>query len=130
MYAQNFIDSHTQALSRHSNKTAIDKQVCFYRRLFANPVKSQRTKTDPVRPLMGINRVDWGPFCSFVCLLNSWYGQGCCGHLSGLLGTQLGQLCPLAVLTHPHTPSTPLYAALLTLQAVFRMSLKTSQSNQ
>jgi len=52
--------SHTQALSRHSNKIAIDKKVCLYRQLFANPVKSQSIKTDPVGPLRGINRVAWG----------------------------------------------------------------------
>jgi len=51
---------------------------------------------------------------------------GCCDHLSGMLRTQLGRLCLLAVLTHP---PTSLYAALTTLQVVFKTSLKTSQSN-
>jgi len=44
-------NSHTQALSRHSDTTAIDKKVCFYRQLFADPVKPRRTNTDPVEPL-------------------------------------------------------------------------------
>jgi len=71
-----FYIGHTQALSRHSNKSTIDKQVCFYRQLFSNPVKSQRTKTDPVRPLRGINRVVWGPiiFYSMSVRLMVWSG--------------------------------------------------------
>jgi len=35
-----YYNSHTHALSRHSNKTATDKQVWFYKWPFANPVKS------------------------------------------------------------------------------------------
>jgi len=31
--------SHAQGLSRNSDTIAIDKEVCFYRRLFADPVK-------------------------------------------------------------------------------------------
>jgi len=50
-------------------------------------------------------------------------------YLSGLLGTQLGQLCLLAVLTNPPTRPT-LYVALVIFQSVFKTSLKTSQSNQ
>jgi len=57
-----FYNGHTSALSRHSNKTAIDKQVYFYRLPFVNPVRSRRTIIDPVRPLRGINRVAWDPF--------------------------------------------------------------------
>jgi len=59
-----YCNSHTHALSRHNNKTDIDKQVCFYRQPVVNPVKSQRTIIDPVRPLRGINRVAWGPILS------------------------------------------------------------------
>jgi len=69
--------SHTQALYRHSDKTAIDMQVCFYKRLFGDSVKSQRTKTDPVGPLRGINGVVWGPIL-FHCT-SAWFmvrGQG------------------------------------------------------
>ena len=54
-----FINSHTQALSRHSNNTAMDNQVCFIWRLFDNPVKPQNN-TDTVRPLRGINKMAWG----------------------------------------------------------------------
>jgi len=50
-------NSHTQALSRHSDTIAIDKKVCFYRWLFANPIRPCRTITDPVGPLGGFNKV-------------------------------------------------------------------------
>jgi len=39
-----YYNSHTQPLSRYSNKTAKDKQICFYRWLFVEHVKSQRPK--------------------------------------------------------------------------------------
>jgi len=55
-----YCNSHTHALSRHNNKTGIDKQVCFYRWPVVNSVKSWRTIIDSVRPLRGINRVAWG----------------------------------------------------------------------
>jgi len=45
------------------------------------------------------------PNCSTRHPLNSWYVQGCCGHLSGPLCTQLGRLCLRASLTHPLFPS-------------------------
>ena len=35
---------------------AKDGQVCFHRGFFADPVKSQRCTTEPVRPLDGINK--------------------------------------------------------------------------
>ena len=35
---------------------AEDDQVCFYKRLFSNPVKPLRCTTEPVRPLDGINK--------------------------------------------------------------------------
>ena len=35
---------------------AKDGQVCFHRRLFADPVNPQRFITEPVRPLDGINK--------------------------------------------------------------------------
>jgi len=40
---------------------AIDKQVCFRKQLFADPVKPQKAKTDPVGPLRDINGVAWSP---------------------------------------------------------------------
>ena len=35
---------------------AKDGQVCFHRRLFADPLKLQRCIIEPVRPLDGINK--------------------------------------------------------------------------
>jgi len=76
----NFIacyNSHTQALSRHSDTTAIDKKACFYRRLFANPIKPCRTITGPVGPLGGFNKMACGPklFHSASALLGSAGGM-------------------------------------------------------
>ena len=79
-----YYNSHTQTLSRYiqySNKIAIDKKVCFCRRLFYDPIKPCRSNADSVRPLRAL----MGGLCSTRCLLGLWYGQGCCGHLSGLL---------------------------------------------
>jgi len=56
-----YYNSHTQTLSRHSDTIARDKKVCFYRQLFADPVKPRKTNTDPVEPLGCINRVACGP---------------------------------------------------------------------
>jgi len=128
-----YCNSHTHALSRHNNKTGIDKQVCSYRQPVVDTVKLQRTIIDPVRPLRSINRVAWGPIL-FHCTparLMVW---------SGLLwpsdwptvhttwspvsnGIVNPPTCPLQ-------PAHPLYATLVILQAVFKTSLKTSQSNQ
>ena len=100
-----YCNSHTQALSRHSDTIAIIRSA--FTDAFSNPIKLRKTNTDPVKPLGGINRGPVVPHCSTRCLLSLWYGQGCCGHLSGPLYTQLGQLCLLASLTTPPTPSTP-----------------------
>jgi len=59
-----YCNSHTRTLSRHNNKTGIDKQLCFYRQPVINPAKSRRTIIDTVRPLRGINSVAWGPILS------------------------------------------------------------------
>jgi len=68
-------NSHTQALSTHSDTIDIDK-VCFYRRLFADPIKSRRTITDPVGPLGGFNKVACGLklFHLMSALLVIWSG--------------------------------------------------------
>ena len=47
------IASHTQALPRHSIDITVGGQVCFYRRLFADPLKP----LEPVGLLLGINKV-------------------------------------------------------------------------
>jgi len=65
-----YCNSHMHVLSRHNNKTGIDKQVCFYRRPVFDPVMSWRTIIDPVRPLRGIHRVAWGPILSHC--ISAW----------------------------------------------------------
>jgi len=71
-----YYNSHTQGLSRYSHTIAVDKKVCFYIWVFADPIKPHRTNTDPVRPLGCINRVACGPklFHSTSALLVEWSG--------------------------------------------------------
>jgi len=67
-------NSHTQALSRHNDTIAIDKKVCFYKWLFADPIKPCRTITDSVGLLGGFNKVACGPklFHLMSALLVVW----------------------------------------------------------
>jgi len=60
-----YYNSHTQTLFRHSDIIAIDKKVCFYRQLFADPIKPCRTITNPVGSLGGIIKVACGPKLPF-----------------------------------------------------------------
>jgi len=71
-----YYNSHTQGLSRHSDTIVIDEKVCFYRWLFAGPMKPCWTNSDPVGPLGYINRVACGPklFHSMSTLLMVWSG--------------------------------------------------------
>jgi len=135
MYAQDhfiaFYNSRTHALSRHSNKTAIDKQVCFYRWPFVNPVKSQKTILNPVRSLRDINRVIWGPFlfhCTYVYSARGMIRAAvaiCLAHCAhNRLAVSTGIVNPPSY-PHPH-----LNAALVILLTVFKTSLKTNQSNR
>jgi len=122
-----YYNSHTQALSRHSDTIAIDKKVCFYRCLFADSIKPCMTNTDPVGPVGCTNRV--------ACGLKLFH------LMSGLLMVWSGLLWPfvwptvhttwLAVFIGIINPPThSLYVALVILQAVFKTSLKISQSIQ
>ena len=49
---------YTLTLSRPTKHMHMAKndQVCFHKRLFANPVKPQRCTTESMRPLHGINK--------------------------------------------------------------------------
>ena len=67
--------SHTQTLSRHSDKIPIDGQVCLSRRLIANSVKLWEANTVATGPLRCNNMVAWGENCLNVCY-NLWYGLG------------------------------------------------------
>ena len=69
-------------LSRCTNDGAIDGQVCFHRRSFADPVKPRQSTTGSIGPLMGTNKaacgvklllmtvssyqVDSGSFCAIL----------------------------------------------------------------
>jgi len=117
MYAQKlkFYNSHTQALSRHNDKIAIDKQVCFYRQLFADHVKLWKTKTKPVGQLRGINRVACDPklFHWMPAWLMVWSGT------QGLLWPSVWPTRHTTWLavptgsTNPPTPSTlPTYSLI------------------
>ena len=50
---------------------AIDSQVCFHRRLFANPVKLRRCITEPVWPLGSTNQNWWGAKLSQKLAVNT-----------------------------------------------------------
>jgi len=106
---------------------------------FANPVKSWRTKTDPVRSLRDINMGGLRPIL-FHCMsarLMVWSGVtmaiclACWAH--NLVTVSTSSVYPPthpSILPIPSHPPTLLYAKLMILQAVLKMSLKISQSNQ
>ena len=111
----------TLALPRRSKHMAKDGQVCFHRRLFADPVKPQRYITEPVRPLDGINKGVGG--AKLLLTTTSVYPVDCTC-ICPLLKTQHHCLCPimegvtrLRLPTHLcHPPPTPLYTPFLILQ--------------
>lgn len=135
-----YYNSHTHALSRHNNKTGIDKLVCFYRRPVFDPVKSWRNTMDPVRPLRSINRVAWGPILSH-CMparLVAWWGllwpsAWPTVHTTWSPASESIVNPPTLPLHPPHPPShplTPLCVASVIFQALFKTSLKISLSIQ
>jgi len=101
-------NSHTQALSRHSDTIAIIRSTFTDGLLPTVSSHAGPTQTlwDHWDALIGWPVV---PNCSTRCLLSLWYDQGYCGHLSGPPCTQLGWLCLLTLLTHPASlPTHPL----------------------
>ena len=96
------------ALPRRTKHMAKDGQVCFHRRLFANPAKPQRCTTDPVRPLDGINKDVGG--AKLLLMTTSVYhvDYACC--ICPLLKTQHHCLCPNGRCNPPsasHPPPSP-----------------------
>ena len=69
---------------------AKDGQVCFHRRLFADPVKPQKCTREPVRPLDSINKDVGG---AKLLLMTSVYPADCT-YICPLLKTQHHCLCP------------------------------------
>ena len=85
---------------------AKDGQVCFHRRLFADPVKPQRCTTEPVRPLDGINKDVGG---AKLLLTTTFAYPVDCACIWPLLKTQHHCLCPngrcnLPSASHPPLP--------------------------
>ena len=70
---------------------AKDGQVCFHRRLFADPVKPQMCTTEPVKPLDGINKDVGG--AKLLLTTTSVYRVNC-ACVCPLLKTQHHYLCP------------------------------------
>ena len=70
---------------------AIDSQVCFYRRLFADPVKLSCCITRPLRPLGSINQNWLGAKLLPMTVL---IYPVICVHPCHLLRTQHHYLCP------------------------------------
>ena len=58
---------HTHAPSRDIKYVTIDNQVCFHRRLFANPVKPHWYITRPMEPL-GTTKQNWCGVKIYQCL--------------------------------------------------------------
>ena len=96
-------------MSRHTNHEAIDGQVCFHRRSFADPVKPRRSTIESMGPLMGTNKAAWGVK---LLLTTVWSYQADCGSFSALLKTQhcclppYGWCCP-PLASHPLPTPTP-----------------------
>ena len=76
--------SYILPLSRHTNYEAIDGQVCFHRRSFADPIKPQQSTTESMGPLMGTNKAAWGVK---LLLTTVWSHQVDCGSFCALLKT-------------------------------------------
>ena len=99
----NVVATYILPLSRYTNYEAIDSQVCFQRRSFANPVKPWQSTTESVGPLMGTNKAAWGVK---LLLTTVWSYQAGCGGFCALLRTQhcclppCGWFCPLSA-SHP-----------------------------
>ena len=99
--------SYIHPLSRHTNYKAIDGQICFHRRSFADPVKPRRSTRGSMGPLMGINKAAWGVK---LLLTTVWACQVDCGSFCALLKTQHCCLSPCGWYCLPsasHPPPTP-----------------------
>ena len=112
---------------------AKDGQVCFHRRLFANPVKPQRRTTEPVRPLDGINKDVNG--AKILLTTTFVYPVDCevdCTCFYPLLKTQHHCLCPNGSCNPPLTfhqppPIYPLIHATRDITIAVKKLLKIQQ---
>ena len=107
---------------------AKDGQVCFHRRLFADPVKPQRCTTEPVRPLDGINKDVGG--AKLLLMTTSVYPVDCtCICL--LLKTQHHCLCPNGRCNQPsasHPPPPPCHPLIYAIPDITVTVKKVAQN--
>ena len=125
-------------MPKHTKHMAKDGQVCFHRRLFADPVKPQRCTTEPVRSLVdGINK-DVGD-AKLLLITTSVYPVDC-ACICPLLKTQHHCLCPngrcnLPLASHPpplplppsHPPTYHLIHAIPDITITVKKLLKIQQ---
>ena len=74
-------ECHTHALSRDTKHLRLDGQVCFYRRLFCDTVKSQGCISWPVWSLRGINKTVWSAKLILTADLVYHWSYASLGHL-------------------------------------------------
>ena len=104
-------ECHTLAPSRDTMHLRLDGQVCFYRQLFCNDVKSRGCISWPVWLLRGINKTAWGP--KPILMADLVYHLSCVS-LGHLLMAQHCHFClnvcfsPSMALHLPPSPSHPL----------------------
>ena len=106
---------------------AKDGQVCFHRKLFANPVKPQRCITEPVGPLDGINKDVGG--AKLLLTTTSVYPVDC-ACFCPLLNTQHHCLCPNGRCNPPsasHPPTHLLIHTIPDITVAVKMLLKIQQ---
>ena len=101
-------ESHTLALSRHTNERAINSLVCFHWHHFCDPVNSWQSTMERAVPL-GSNCCRWpywpDKWTVAVCALQ-WTHNGCfSSQMYG--GTRLWLPIPLHHPPHPLPPPTP-----------------------
>ena len=100
-------ESNTHALSRDTKHLRLDDQVCFFRRLFPDAVKSRECISWPVWPLRGINKTAWG--AKLILTAGLAYPVSCAslGWHSTAICVWVFALACLWLLTHPCLPPPP-----------------------
>ena len=94
-------ERYTHALPRNTKYLAIDGQVCFYRRLFADAVKHTKVH---VMVLGRINRTAWG---TKLLLTTVWASLVDCTSSCHLLKAHHCSLSPNGCFTPPSAPYPP-----------------------
>ena len=100
---------HSGTIQIHQVYMTVDGQVCFYRQLFADPVKPRGCTTGPLLPLRGTNKtvcsakLPSGPIlCIVAVYVDYWrHSTAVCVLMEGIAHLWL-PACP----HHPSTPYT------------------------